>query len=741
MKNVLLLGYDGYIGHALTLRLLKEGYNVFGIDDLSRRKKVKYVMSSFSALPIESVNKRKDTFKQFGYFDSSECSISYLHDDFSDFRGVIKHLKPDVVVNLAQQPSAPFSHLNNFQMKSTTYNNIIGTLNVIQCVKEFCPNAHIVTVGSMGEYQVDINTDIAEGLFEFEYNGKKSKTSIFPRRPGSIYHACYSDDTEILTENGWKLFKDLNKNEKVATLNKEKNELEYQIPSNYFEYDFDGKLISLKNRSVDLLVTNNHNLFEHSNYKSDLRNWRLTEAKDKYRKSICIRRNVENWEGNDVEYFVLPSCEVQTTGSEVNGIKIEPEKHIPIEDWLNFFGWYITEGCLYKNVINISQQKEYNHKEIIESLSCFDRKVQTNRQYGVIKGFSIKHRQLAEYLEEFGLSDKKFIPKWMKNLSKPLLKILFDVMMKGDGHLDDNSKKIHGTYYTKSKQLANDFHEICLKLGYSASLHKTDRQEHEYCVYISDNKTTQIIMSESVMKNRKNNPWNKIDYNGKIYCVEVPNSIVMVRRNGKSVWCGNSKCSSTYLLDCACRFWDLRVIDIMQGVVYGNWTPEIEETDMDTRLDSDIAFGTVVNRFIVQSIIQHPLTVYGKGLHKRGFLALNDSIQCLMLAIMNKPKKGEYVTWNQLDEVFSMNEIANKVQSVAKDFAFYIHKKYIPTPRKEVVDDHYYNPITDKLTNLGFKQTRTIEDEAGYIFKKVIENDLVSNIEQLKDVVIPKTSW
>jgi len=384
-ETVLVCGCDGYIGSALTLRLLEEGYNVIGIDNLLRRDTVKE-MNSFSAIPIMEMYEKEKELKKMGSFSFFYSDIAI---DIEDLSFIFKNNDINTVINLAQQPSAPYSQISRIHTEETTVNNIIGTLNILYCMREFSPESHLVQIGSMGEYQVNVNTDIAEGIFEFEFNNRKSKTSIFPRRPGSFYHA--------------------------------------------------------------------------------------------------------------------------------------------------------------------------------------------------------------------------------------------------------------------------------------------------------------------------------------------------------------SKVASTYYIDCACRFWDIKATDIMQGVVYGNWTPEIERTGIQTRLDSDECFGTVINRFIVQSLIGVPLTVYGKGLHKRGFLALNDSVQCLMLAVRNIPAKGEYRTWNQLDEVFSMNEIADTVIDVSRELDFTTTKTYIDTPRVEVIDDHYYNPITEKIINLGFKQTRTMRDEIKYSFDTILKSG--NNVSKLIDVVIPKIMW
>jgi UDP-sulfoquinovose synthase len=214
-------------------------------------------------------------------------------------------------------------------------------------------------------------------------------------------------------------------------------------------------------------------------------------------------------------------------------------------------------------------------------------------------------------------------------------------------------------------------------------------------------------------------------------------NVIFPRRPGS--WYHSSKVASTYYIDCACRWWGLKATDIMQGIVYGGWTPEIQKLKSYTRLDSDEAFGTVVHRFVVQAVIGSPLTIYGKGLHKRGLLALNDSIQCLMLAIENVPAKGEYRTWNQLDTVHSMNDIADIVVKAANEYDVGVEKLYIKSPRAENIADHYYNPVVKKLKKLGFKPTRKMEDEIRFLLSIMLDN--IDKLKKLSDVVMPKIMW
>src|ERR671914_2003515 len=113
----------------------------------------------------------------------------------------------------------------------------------------------------------------------------------------------------------------------------------------------------------------------------------------------------------------------------------------------------------------------------------------------------------------------------------------------------------------------------------------------------------------------------------------------------------------------ACRIWGLRSTDLNQGVVYGI---ETEETAVDerlvTRFDYDEVFGTVLNRFCVQAVIGHPLTVYGKGGQTRGFLNIRDTLQCVELAVENPAERGEYRVFNQFTELFNVEQLAELVQ-------------------------------------------------------------------------------
>lgn len=189
----------------------------------------------------------------------------------------------------------------------------------------------------------------------------------------------------------------------------------------------------------------------------------------------------------------------------------------------------------------------------------------------------------------------------------------------------------------------------------------------------------------------------------------------------------------------ACKLWNLKATDVMQGVVFGT---QIEEMKSDprlaTRLDFDQAFGTAINRFCCQAVIGHPLTPFGKGHQKRGFLPLRDSMQCLTLALENPARAGEYRVFNQFAEIYDITELAEKVKRIAEKLGLRVEITNVENPRDEI-EDHYYSADHRHLLNLGYKPTYDVESEI-----QVMLGDLAVHRERIlekKDVLIPDVRW
>jgi UDP-sulfoquinovose synthase len=151
------------------------------------------------------------------------------------------------------------------------------------------------------------------------------------------------------------------------------------------------------------------------------------------------------------------------------------------------------------------------------------------------------------------------------------------------------------------------------------------------------------------------------------------------------------------------RTWDLRVTDLMQGPVYGIFTEEnYDHEDLYPFLNYDELFGTVLNRFVVQAVADYPMTVYGKGGQTRGYLNIKDTLNCVRLSLENPAQKGELRVFNQFTETFSVNQLAQKVQQVARSMGFKADISAVENPRKEA-EEHYYNPVHTGLLELGLK--------------------------------------
>jgi len=188
----------------------------------------------------------------------------------------------------------------------------------------------------------------------------------------------------------------------------------------------------------------------------------------------------------------------------------------------------------------------------------------------------------------------------------------------------------------------------------------------------------------------------------------------------------------------ACRMWKLRATDIMQGVVYGTRTHEMNDDSLMTRFDFDECFGTVINRYCAQAVIGHPLTPYGQGKQRRGFIDLVDSIQCLRLAIENPARAGEYRVFNQLDDVYGIGELASFVVQAGRNIGLQVNVKSVPNPRIEK-EEHYYNVVHEHLKNLGFKPTRSIMETLAIMLQDLVKYR--DRIIDKKEAILPRTTW
>jgi len=149
----------------------------------------------------------------------------------------------------------------------------------------------------------------------------------------------------------------------------------------------------------------------------------------------------------------------------------------------------------------------------------------------------------------------------------------------------------------------------------------------------------------------------------------------------------------------------LRITDLHQGIVWGTQTPQ---TALDERLinrfDYDGDYGTVLNRFLMQAAIGHPLTVHGTGGQTRAFIHIRDTVRCIQIALENPPDRGEQVSvFNQVTETYRVMDLA---ELIAKETGVEIAN--LPNPRREAVENDL-NVSRDRFTALGLDPTTLTE--------------------------------
>lgn len=189
-----------------------------------------------------------------------------------------------------------------------------------------------------------------------------------------------------------------------------------------------------------------------------------------------------------------------------------------------------------------------------------------------------------------------------------------------------------------------------------------------------------------------------------------------------------SKVHDSDALAFSARVWGLRVTDLNQGFVYGDYD--------NNRFTYDAIFGTVLNRFMVQAVAGIPLTVYGKGGQTRGALHIKDTLQCIELAAENPAKAGEFRVFNQFTEQFSINSLAEKVKLAGNFMGYRVSINHIDNPRHEL-EDHFYKAENTSLMDLGLKPHLLTNERLAQMIQFVDKHKDKIDIGQIQ----PKIRW
>lgn len=374
---------------------------------------------------------------------------------------------------------------------------------------------------------------------------------------------CYDPHTEILTADGFKPVSSVTVGESVATLNPQTNSLEYHAVEKTHAYRFDGKMVHFKGIACDLMVTPDHMIYRRFTSGSGATAFRLSEARKELGHRTYTKMTAQcEWHCTDVETVEIPPCMAppsRRNPGEHHSLLTKGLTRFSVLPFVKFLAWYLTEGSsnAYKKCgrveyrVTISQDPKKNPNKASEIMALIRELGFQPCQNGHHISFSSK--EMVEYLRPLGKCHDKHVPYWVKQLSPQFLLPFAEAMVKGDGTFENGRMR---KFYTASKRLADDMQEVLLKLGMAGCLTKrknngfarndgrTKRQGEIYHLSIQDGS------DESNLRSGKP---EEVEYHGMVYCVTVPNHIVMVRRNGRLVWsgnCGYHGWSSFYTAQC-----------------------------------------------------------------------------------------------------------------------------------------------------------------------------------------------
>ncbi|MBI2173317.1 MAG: hypothetical protein HYT73_03885 [Candidatus Aenigmarchaeota archaeon] len=477
--------------------------------------------------------------REFGQEEMKKAGMATLPNwNFTDFNGAVKFIK-ESPGRYVIKPSG----LAQNEKELLFIGQEDDGKDVIQVLEHYKKNwSNKIKLFQLQKYASGV--EVAIGAF---FNGEDFITPVnvnfehkrmFPGEigPSTGEMGCYDEKTEVLTKEGWKFFANISYDDEICTLNPSCHFIEFHKPSNIVCFSHHKKLVSVKNQTLDIMVTPDHNMYVNSQ-------WNARNGSDKF--EFVRARNLQNqsvikrtgrWIGIEQEYFVLPSVTLNYRGDQVLLHKT-PEIEIPMDVWTAFMGIWVSDGYTSEGYkVGIAQKNEEKTKLIEELLK--------NLPFGFSKRggeFYAYNKQLYSYLKDFGKAPDKRVPSMIKELSPRQIEIFLKWFALGDGIMMKNGFRI---FYTSSGILADDIQELLLKIG-RIGIVKARKREGSIWIenHFADRSRVQYEVLERI---KKLDSWidkrdiQMVGYEGKVYCATVENHIMYVRRNGKPYWCGNT---------------------------------------------------------------------------------------------------------------------------------------------------------------------------------------------------------
>ncbi len=391
------------------------------------------------------------------------------------------------------------------------------------------PNMTIITHHNFDFEWYGTTGKVLQITQEMEWVGKEILDGFMLNQSLLNGEMCYSYDTEVLTNDGFKKYDEVNKEDLILTYSLSTKRLEYQKPFQLHVYDYDGELIHFQGEQVDIMVTPNHRMLTR---KAKLDDWKVVFAD-----------NVTP----GMRFLAHSDYDTNSINSELQVNDISLDMRI----FFKFAGYYLSEGSMSckKSNYQVSVSQSSNSIAFDDISSCFKHLGLKYSDYHyppkLIHSFTICNKKFVEFIKsEFGThAHNKSIPTWMKNAPVEYLNIIIQSLMNGDGQEIKHNNTTNYVYTTISEHLANDVQEIAFKAGYNvrkvmhvdSSKPEDSRSRHIYRVKISKGK-----WSKGNEPRIKKHHIKRETYKGKVWCYAVPTGFFVTRRNGKITIQGNS---------------------------------------------------------------------------------------------------------------------------------------------------------------------------------------------------------
>lgn len=350
----------------------------------------------------------------------------------------------------------------------------------------------------------------------------------------SMHPNCYDKETEVYTDKGWVKFSELDKTERMLSLNPETKEAEYIKPVKWFKHIHNGEMIKFSNRTFDLMVTPKHNMLLKYTGDGACDRFRFVKAENMPKGSNIIYRGL-NWNGKKIEKVKLGDYEIDS------------------KLFCSFMGFYLSEGSTTKiknkNSYRCKIAQETYLNEFYEVLKELPFKIHLNKE-----SINIYEKSVCKDLIKYGKCNEKYIPEIIKQMDKENINEFLKCFIMGDGSVEKGKfwkgSQFNDSYSmcTTSKRMADELGELILKVGGRPKFTLKPTKGKECTIkgrtYINNFDLWIIHWNTKLNTYVQNLKRERVQYNDFVYCVELPKyNTLLVRRNGFICWCGN--CRST----------------------------------------------------------------------------------------------------------------------------------------------------------------------------------------------------